>query len=171
MQFWFYHIRWEGTYWKRKQNATYILIYQQQFRLMVTQTCLLSQQGERQVLYRIHSGRKCVGVPFGEHRIAEIQGVCQTSHDGWERFVLYYTDQCPYTSYWVPKVQEIAREHNIPFRVIHITDKESAQNVPAPVTTYALFRDGKFLTRGIQSDKKFLALADITDWMENSSES
>ena len=23
-------------YWKRKQNATYILVYQQQFRLMVT---------------------------------------------------------------------------------------------------------------------------------------
>lgn len=30
---------------------------------------------------------------------------------------------------------------------IHITDKESAQNVPAPVTTYALFRDGQFLNR------------------------
>ncbi len=40
-----------------------------------------------------------------------------------------------------------------PFKVIHITDKESAQNVPAPVTTYALFRDGQFLTQSIQSDK------------------
>ena len=75
-------------------------------------------------------------------------------------FVLYYTDQCPFTYYWVPKVQEIARERSIPFKAIHITDKEAAQNVPAPVTTYALFRDGKFLTQGIQSDKKFLALAE-----------
>ena len=50
-----------------------------------------------------------------------------------------------------------------PVQVIHITDKESAQNVPAPVTTYALFRDGKFLTQSIQSDKKFLALAGIRD--------
>lgn len=74
-------------------------------------------------------------------------------------FVLYYTDQCPYTYYWVPRVQEAAKEHDIPFKVIHITDKESAQNVPAPVTTYALFRDGKLLTQSIQSDKKFLALA------------
>ncbi len=40
---------------------------------------------------------------------------------------------------------------------IHITDKESAQKVPAPVTTYALFRNGQFLTQSIQSDKKFLA--------------
>ena len=68
-------------------------------------------------------------------------------------FVLYYTDQCPYTYYWVPKVQEAAKEHGIPFNAIHITDKESAQNVPAPVTTYALFRDGQFLTQSIQSDK------------------
>ena len=78
-----------------------------------------------------------------------------------EGFVLYYTDQCPFTYYWVPMVQQAAQQHNIPFRAIHITDKDAAQNVPAPVTTYALFRDGVFLTQGIQSDKKFLALAGV----------
>ena len=76
-------------------------------------------------------------------------------------FLLYYTDQCPYTYYWVTRVEDAARKHHIPLKVIHITDKESAQNVPAPVTTYALFRDGTFLTQGIQSDKKFLALAGV----------
>ena len=54
-----------------------------------------------------------------------------------------------------------AEGYGIPFKAIHITDKESAQNVPAPVTTYALFRDGQFLTQSIQSDKKFLALAGL----------
>ena len=78
-------------------------------------------------------------------------------------FVLYYTDQCPYTCYWVPKVQEAAKEHGIPFKAVHITEKETAQNVPAPVTTYALFRDGKFVTQSIQSDKKFLKLANAAD--------
>ena len=78
-------------------------------------------------------------------------------------FVLYYTDQCPFTYYWVPKVLEIAEEYNIPFKAIHITDREAAQNVPAPVTTYALFRDGQFLTQGILSDKKFLKLAGISE--------
>lgn len=78
-------------------------------------------------------------------------------------FTLYYTDQCPFTFYWVPKVQEAAKEHGIPLKVIHITDKETARNVPAPVTTYALFKDGSFLTQSIQSDKKFLALAGITE--------
>ena len=78
-------------------------------------------------------------------------------------FVLYYTDQCPFTYYWVPRVEEAAKEHGISLKVIHITDRESAQNVPAPVTTYALFKDGEFITQAIQSDKKFLALAKIKD--------
>lgn len=76
-------------------------------------------------------------------------------------FVIYYTDQCPFTYYWVSRVAEVAREHNIPLKAVHITDKESAQNAPAPVTTYALFRDGEFVTQAIQSDKKFLALAGV----------
>ena len=82
---------------------------------------------------------------------------------GEDGFVLYYTDQCPFTCYWVPRVQEAAKDHGIKFKAIHITDKESAQRVPAPVTTYALFRGGRFLTQGIQSDKKFLTLAGISN--------
>ncbi len=85
----------------------------------------------------------------------------KSPRDDGEGFVLYYTDQCPFTYYWVPRVQEVANEHGIPFKVIHITSKEAAQSVPAPVTTYALFRDGKFITQAIQSDKKFLALAGV----------
>ena len=76
-------------------------------------------------------------------------------------FVLYYTDQCPFTYYWVPRVAEAAAEHGIPLKTVRIADKETAQNLPAPVTTYALFRDGKFVTHAIQSDKKFLALAGV----------
>lgn len=76
-------------------------------------------------------------------------------------FVLYYTDQCPFTYYWVPRVEEAARAYRVPLKVIHITDREQAQSVPAPVTTYALFKDGKFLTQSIQTDKKFLKLAGI----------
>ena len=84
----------------------------------------------------------------------------RTGDDG---FVLYYTDQCPFTCYWVPRVQATAAEHSILLRVIHITSKEAAQNVPAPVTTYALFQDGKFVTQAVQSDKKFLQLAGVRD--------
>ena len=63
----------------------------------------------------------------------------------------------------MPRVQETAAEHGIPFKAVHIASKEEAQNVPAPVTTYALFRDGKFITQAIQSDKKFLSLAGMQE--------
>ena len=58
-------------------------------------------------------------------------------------------------------MQEVAKEHGIQFKTVHITDKESAQNVPAPVTTYALFRDGQFLTQSTQSDKNQEIVEDI----------
>ena len=74
-------------------------------------------------------------------------------------FVVYYTDQCPFTFYWVPRVREAAAEHGITIKTIRIEDKETARNFPSPVTTYALFYDGKFITHAIQSDKKFLELA------------
>lgn len=31
-------------------------------------------------------------------------------------FVLYYTDQCPFTHYWVPRVEAVAEEHSIPLK-------------------------------------------------------
>ena len=74
-------------------------------------------------------------------------------------FVLYYSDQCPFTYYWVPRLAETAKEHNIPLKVIYIDSCEAAQNAPSPVTNFILFRDGKFITHEIQSEKKFLALA------------
>ena len=74
-------------------------------------------------------------------------------------YVIYYTDQCPFTYYWVPRVVEVAKEHGIDIKTVHITSRDMAINMPVPVTTYALFRDGKYITHGIQSDKKFLKLA------------
>ena len=82
----------------------------------------------------------------------EKKGVCILSSEGRKKEFLADPK-------WVPRVVEVAKEHNISLKVIHVTSREAAQNVPAPVTTYALFRDGRFLTQGIQSDKKFLALA------------
>ena len=59
-------------------------------------------------------------------------------------FTLYYTDQCPFTSYWVSRTVKVAEENGIPLKTVHVTDRETAQNLSSPVTTYALFKDGKF---------------------------
>ena len=79
----------------------------------------------------------------------------QTKEKG---YVLYYTNQCPFTAKYVPVIEKLAEENNIPFRSVHIESKEMAQNAPTPITTYALFRDGAYLTNEILSDKKFLKI-------------
>lgn len=73
-------------------------------------------------------------------------------------YVLYYTSQCPFNAKYVPVVEEAARQNGVPFQAIHLQSKEEAQNAPTPVTTYALFYDGAYLTNEQMNDKKFLKL-------------
>ncbi|MBQ6483387.1 MAG: YoaP domain-containing protein [Anaerolineaceae bacterium] len=55
-------------------------------------------------------------------------------------------------------MEQTAKEHNIPFRAIHIETKEQAQTAPTPITTYALFCDGVYLTNEQMNDTRFLKL-------------
>ncbi|MCR4622494.1 MAG: YoaP domain-containing protein [Clostridiales bacterium] len=73
-------------------------------------------------------------------------------------YVLYYTSQCPFNAKYVPIVEQTAKAHDIPFRAVHIETKEQAQAAPTPVTTYALFRDGEYVTNEQMNDTKFLKL-------------
>ena len=73
-------------------------------------------------------------------------------------YVLYYTNQCPFNAKYVPIIEQVAKEHSIPFRAIRIESREDAQNAPTPVTTYALFMNGKYLTNEQMNDSKFLKL-------------
>ena len=73
-------------------------------------------------------------------------------------YVLYYTDQCPFNAKYVPIIEEIAREKKVPFRAIRLQSKGEAQNAPTPITTYALFLNGEYLTNEQMNDKKFLKL-------------
>ncbi|MBQ6374450.1 MAG: YoaP domain-containing protein [Clostridia bacterium] len=73
-------------------------------------------------------------------------------------YVLYYTSQCPFNAKYVPIVEQTARAHGIPFRAIHIESRAEAQNAPTPITTYALFRDGSYLTNEQMNEARFLKL-------------
>ena len=73
-------------------------------------------------------------------------------------YVLYYTSQCPFNAKYVPIIEKIAKEKAIPFKEIHLQSKEDAQNAPTPVTTYALFLDGNYITNEQMNDKRFLKL-------------
>ena len=73
-------------------------------------------------------------------------------------YVLYYTSQCPFNAKYVPVLEQTAEKNNIPFRAIHIESRNEAQNAPTPVTNYALFHDGEYVTNEQMNEKKFLKL-------------
>jgi hypothetical protein len=41
---------------------------------------------------------------------------------------------------------------------VHLESKEAAQNAPTPITTYALFCDGKYLTNEQMNEARFMKL-------------
>lgn len=72
-----------------------------------------------------------------------------------EGFVLYYTNQCPFTAKYVPILEEMAKSRNAVFQSIRLQTREDAQNAPSPFTTFSLFYDGQLVTHEILSEKKF----------------
>ncbi|MCR5704752.1 MAG: YoaP domain-containing protein [Eubacterium sp.] len=73
-------------------------------------------------------------------------------------YVLYYTNQCPFNAKYVPVVEKTAVENGIDFEAIHIDNKEEAQKAPTPITTYAVFFDGEYITNEQMNEKRFLKL-------------
>lgn len=73
-------------------------------------------------------------------------------------YVLYYTHQCPFNAKYVPIIENIAKEKSVEFKAIHLQSKEEAQNAPTPITTYALFSNGAYITNEQMNDKRFLKL-------------
>ena len=100
-------------------------------------------------------------LPFSEEAqkplFKECARRCQIDEKG---YVLYYTSQCPFNGKYVPLLEKTAKENGIPFKAIHIERKIDAQNAPSPITTYALFRDGEYVTNEEMNEKKFLGLVE-----------
>ncbi|WP_317311606.1 YoaP domain-containing protein [Clostridium thermobutyricum] len=70
-------------------------------------------------------------------------------------FVLFYTNQCPFTAKYVPIIEEFANNKGIQFKTVLLDTREQAQNAPSPFTSYSLFYNGKFINNEILSIKKF----------------
>ncbi|SFQ49681.1 Acetyltransferase (GNAT) family protein [Lachnospiraceae bacterium XBB1006] len=75
-------------------------------------------------------------------------------------YVLYYTHQCPFNAKYVPSIEAAAAERGIPFKAIRLQTRREAQCAPTPVTTYALFYDGEYVTNEQMNEKKFLKLVE-----------
>lgn len=74
-------------------------------------------------------------------------------------FVIYYTYQCPFNAKYVPILEATAKERGIPLQTVRLQSREEAQNAPTPVTTYAVFYNGEYVTNEQMNDAKFIKLA------------
>ena len=98
-------------------------------------------------------------LPFGKELDKPVFRECaRHPHIEEKGYVLYYTSQCPFNAKYVPVLEQTAKENDIPFHAIHIESREEAQNAPTPITNYALFHDGEYITNEQMNDKKFLKL-------------
>ena len=98
-------------------------------------------------------------LPFDEDAaLPKLKECAKKPHIDESDYVLYYTNQCPFNAKYVPVLEELAKEQNVEFKAIHIESKEMAQSAPTPITTYALFCDGEYLTNEQMNDKRFLKL-------------
>ena len=98
-------------------------------------------------------------LPFEKSaREPQFKDCAKHPHTDKKGYVLYYTSQCPFNAKYVPVLEEVAKEKGVPFTAIHIKTKEEAQNAPTPITTYAVFKDGEYITNEQMNDKRFLKL-------------
>ena len=55
-------------------------------------------------------------------------------------------------------IENVSKDLNIAFKAIHLDTKEKAKNAPTPITTYALFYNGEYVTNDVMNEKKFIKL-------------
>lgn len=61
-------------------------------------------------------------------------------------FIIFKSDQCPYTYISMKEIEEYAKERNIPFEIINLTNSKEAQTCPHPYGTYCILLHGDILS-------------------------
>lgn len=112
-----------------------------------------------QVCDESDNGIQLMCLPFDKTAdVPKFKECAKHPHTEENGYVLYYTSQCPFNAKYVPIIENVAKENNVLFKAIHLQTKEAAQNAPTPITTYALFFNGEYLTNEQMNDKRFLKL-------------
>lgn len=100
-------------------------------------------------------------LPFDNNApIPKFKDKAKQPHIVKQGFVVYYTHGCPFTAKYVPIVEQVAREKEIPFESVFIDSKEKAQNAPMAWTNYAVFYNGQYVSNEVLNEKKFLELVE-----------
>lgn len=66
-----------------------------------------------------------------------------------ENFTIYYSNECPYTTYEVNELTEYAKSKNIKLDFIKIDSLEKAKNAPCVFNNWANFYKGEFISNTI----------------------
>ena len=77
------------------------------------------------------------------------------THEYQDGLAFMYTNQCPFTEYYVDEMIAVADSHGIPSQKTKLTTKEAVQNGPSPFGVFGVFYEGEFLTHEVMSSKKF----------------
>ena len=86
-------------------------------------------------------------LPFAEDaRLPRFGDTVHEHKDMPKGFVLYYTNQCPFTAKYVPLLEQMAKARNAVFRSVHIQTREDAHLAPSPFTTFSLFYYSQLVT-------------------------
>ncbi|WP_373811001.1 N-acetyltransferase [Porphyromonas macacae] len=64
-----------------------------------------------------------------------------------EGMVVYYSNRCPFTDYYVnDSLSFLTESNNIPLKIIKLETMDQAQSSPTPATIFSAFYNGRFLT-------------------------
>lgn len=75
--------------------------------------------------------------------------------------VVYYTNRCPFTEYYVNgMLVQLAEKYRVPIKIIKLETMEQAQSAPTPATIFSIFYNGKFVTTDISTctEAKFVKM-------------
>lgn len=98
-------------------------------------------------------------LPFNEDaKVPKFKGISKRNIITEPGFVLYYSNQCPFTSKYVSVIDDYAKENDIKLTIFKYKNKEDAQNSLTPFSTYSLFYNGEFITHEILNEKKFKSI-------------
>lgn len=78
--------------------------------------------------------------------------------------VVYYTNRCPFTEYYInDSLTKAADKNRIPIKIIKLETIEQAQSAPTPATIFSLFYNGKFITTdlSVSTESKFAKMLNL----------
>ena len=67
------------------------------------------------------------------------------------RFLMRFTDQCPFNLHWSEEMAQTLRAHGHEVEIEHVQTLEGAQSVCSPLGTFGLERDGQLVTHHLNS--------------------